>query len=140
MMCGRMIFHHLFPDSRRRDERLGEAGDHIGHGAEQARAVRVDHRLHLAHMRLVEGEIDAEQRRSLQRDAAAPVLARLGEHRPADRGLRTDVVDMGADRAGSVRIAAFTSGRGIGSVQATRLTPDGLPLSRVGLSLGIIRR
>ena len=32
---------------------------------------------------------------------------------------------------------ALTSGKGIGSDQATRLTVPGLPLSRVWLSLGI---
>ena len=44
--------------------------------------MRVEHRLDIRHMRVVEREIDAEQRRRLQVDAAAPALARLGE-RPA---------------------------------------------------------
>ncbi len=68
--------------------------------------MRVDVALDLAHMRLVEGEIDLEQRRSLQLDAAAPALARLGENRPADRRLRPDAVDMGAHRAGAVGVGA----------------------------------
>ena len=56
-------------------------------------------------MRRVEREIDREQRRRLQFDAAAPALARLGEHRPTDARLRADAVDMGADRARAVRIS-----------------------------------
>ena len=39
----------------------------------------------------------------------------------------------------SALLTAFTSGSGIGSVQATRLLPDGLPLNRVQLSSGIRR-
>ena len=66
--------------------------------------MRVEHRLDVGHVRGVEGEVDLEQRRSLQLDAAFPALARLGEHRPADAGLRPDAVDMGADGRGPVRI------------------------------------
>ena len=37
----------------------------------------------------------------------------------------------------SARLTALTSGSSIGSHQATRFVPFGLPLNRVGLSLGM---
>ena len=40
----------------------------------------------------------------------------------------------------SARLTALTSGSAIGSAQATRLSPIGVPLKRVGVSLGISSR
>ena len=87
-------------------ERFGKARRHVRHRAQDLRSMRLDHRLDLGHMALVEDMVDGEQRRSLQLDPPAPALARLGEHRPADPRLRAQAVDMGADRARSPRVGA----------------------------------
>ena len=93
--------------------------------------MRVDHRLDLGHMALVEDMVDGKQRRSLQLDPASPSFARLGEDRPADPRLRAEAVDMGADRARSPRIgAAQPEIHAPGDVDGA---PMGLPILRHGL-------
>ena len=54
----------------------------------------------------VERAVDRKQRDRLQRDAAFPLLAHLGEHAPRDLGLLRIAVDMRAQRAGAVREGA----------------------------------
>ena len=96
-----------FPFGQREEgvEALAQPRDHVGHGAENIRAVGVEHPLDGAHVRFVEREIDVEQRRRLQFDPAAPALAGLGDDRPADLRLRPDAVDMGPDGCGAVRVS-----------------------------------
>ncbi len=65
------------------------ARDHISHGAQHFRAMRLDHRLDHLHMAGREHEVDAKQRRRLQFDAASPSLARGRENGQRYRRLRS---------------------------------------------------
>jgi hypothetical protein len=56
--------------------------------------------------RLVAENIDADERNTLQCDAALPLSAHRRQHRPGRRGLRTKAVDMGANGARAVSIGA----------------------------------
>ena len=58
-------------------------------------------------MSVVEGKLDGEEGRALQRDAPAPRLAQFGEDRPGDGGLRRHRIDMRAQRHRAMRIGAF---------------------------------
>ena len=67
-----------------------------------------DHRLRDgAELRLViDRKLDRKDRDTLQRDAIPPLLTHLGEHRPGDRRLLAERVEMGADRAAAVGVSA----------------------------------
>jgi hypothetical protein len=80
---------------------------HVGHGAENPRAMLPDSRQHGAHVVGVDGMVDAEQGRGLKGDAAGPFGAQLGKDRPRDADLRADRIEMGADRTGAVGKGGF---------------------------------
>ena len=81
--------------------------DHIGHGAEQPRAVRLDHRLDRLHMA---GRRTSRRRRTAARPAGrcGPASARARRRRRARRSrvCGAEAVEMGADGARAVRIGA----------------------------------
>ena len=83
-------------------ERPVELGDHVGDGAEEPAAVSFHRARHGAHMRLVERELDAEERARLDFDAAGPVCAQLRQYRPGDADLLAERIDMGAQRRRAV--------------------------------------
>ena len=87
----------------------------------------VEHRFDLGHVGRVQRELDAEKRRRLQLDPAAPALARFGENRPTNARLRADAVDVGANGGRPVRVgAAQAEFHACGDIGGGPVAPNGL--------------
>ena len=87
-------------------EPLVQLRDHAGGRAENSGPMGVEHRLDLGHVGGVQRKLDAEKRRRLQLDPAAPALARFRQDRPADSRLRAEAVDVGANGRRAMRVSA----------------------------------
>ena len=87
-------------------QRRVEFGDHVADAAEQAVAMRLHRCNHIADMRRIERELDAEERRGLDRDPPRPFRPQLRQHGPGNTDLLSQRIDMRPDGGGAMREGA----------------------------------